>query len=126
MMKKRIYKITVFTILLLGLFISSTFAHNPPTNGKQDCGIIMGNVFYSQYYSPPQGTPAVNGSCSWVKQSNNSCGSYNYNGTNYTLYPYKYICNVPLDDYTYVALFVIGIFGFFKLRKFNLLVKPNS
>jgi hypothetical protein len=123
MRKKAYFKITTITFLFLGISLSPVLAHDPPVNGKQDCGLIVDNVFYSEYYSPPQGTPATNGSCSWIRQSNVSCGRYNYNGTNYTLYPYKFICNLPFDNYTELGLLAFGVFGFYRLRNFGYLCR---
>lgn len=105
-----------FFFTLLFVFCSLLVnAHVPPVPGATDCGTIQGGVFYSEYYDPPQGTPVSSGACSWVKQGNSSCGNYRYNGVNYTLYTYKFICNTPVDSQYYVL--GIGSFLFVVLRK---------
>lgn len=111
----------ICVVLLLFAFKSDVLAHDPPYAGKTDCGIIQSGVFYSDYYSPPSGTPASSGSCSWVKQGTNSCGTRNYGGTIYTLYTYKWICNVPLDSNIYFLVFGAVALGYLKLRR-----KPTS
>ena len=105
-------------IFLFFLFIFSgqlVQAHTPPNAGKIDCGTIQGGVFYSEYYDPPTGTPAVNGSCSWIKQGSRSCGTYCYNGVNYSLYTYIYVCNSPIDSQFY--LIGLGALSFVAIRK---------
>jgi len=113
----------VLLIIIVSQFSAS--AHVPPVNGATDCGIIQDGLFYSDYYSPPAGTPAVNGSCSWVKQGSSICAVRNYGGTNYNLYNYKWICNVPLDSNIYILMFVIAIFGYFKLYRPRNFFKAN-
>ncbi len=125
MPRNNFLSIIIFTLLLLSLFTNSALAHDPPVNGRQECGIISNNVFYSNYYSPPSGTPVTTGSCSWVKQSNTSCGTANYGGTNYTLYPYVWVCNMPLDDYAVVGLVLVAGFGYYQLRKSGFLLKQQ-
>jgi hypothetical protein len=107
-------------MLIIG-FQSIALAHDPPYAGKTDCGIIQSGVFYSDYYSPPSGTPAASGSCSWVKQGTNSCGTRNYGGTVYVLYNYKWVCNVPLDTNIYFLLFAAISLGYFKLKRKTIL-----
>jgi hypothetical protein len=119
---KKIKFILVRILVVLSLTAGiqfSVLAHDPPYEGKMDCGIIQANLFYSDYYSPPTGTPASNGACSWVKQGTSSCGTRNYGGTNYTLYTYKWICNVPLDTNIYMLMMVVIGFGYFKLYRSN-------
>jgi hypothetical protein len=106
-------------VIILGLQ-SVAFAHDPPYAGKTDCGTIQSGVFYSNYYSPPSGTPAASGSCSWVKQGTNSCGTTNYGGTVYTLYNYKWVCNLPLDTNIYCLIFGALVLGYFKIRRNNI------
>lgn len=93
-------------------------AHVPPVPGATDCGTIQGGVFYSEYYDPPAGTPVSNGACSWVKQGTRSCGTYRYNGTNYTLYNYQFICETPIDSSVYVVSIGVLLFAVFRKRKF--------
>lgn len=105
-------KSVVITVCLLILGLNSQATNN----GDIDCGVINGTKFYSNNYPPPNGIAAVNGSCSWVKQGTASCGTSNYGGTNYTLYTYKYICNVPLDGYHYLLLLSVLLVGFQSIR----------
>ncbi|MGF1923575.1 MAG: hypothetical protein ACQUHE_05310 [Bacteroidia bacterium] len=115
--------------LCISTIVSITvLAHNPPTCGQTDCGLIQGSTFYSAYYSPgnPNGTPVSAGGGIWTKTSNSSCGTYNYQGYNYTLYPYKFICALPLDTNNYLLVSGIGIFGFFKLRRRLEVVRKNG
>ncbi len=111
--------IRVLYLMTLGFFLvlCSTFQSKAatPVNGQTDCGLIMNGVFYSDAYPPP-GTPATAGSCSWVQTSSTVCAVRNYGGTNYNLYPHKYTCNLPLDDYLWLLLAGIGIIGFYRLR----------
>ena len=113
-------KVSVARLLGVLLFIvlsqTTVLAHYPPSANQQDCGLISGDLFYSEYYSPPQGTPASVGTCSWVKTSNTVCAVRNFNGTNYNLYPYRFICNMPLDTNAYACVLALGFFGFFRIR----------
>ncbi len=106
-------------IVLIAVSSSRVLAHDPPYCGKTDCGLIQGDTFYSSYYSPgnPNGTPVTAGSGTWTRTSNTSCGTYNYGGTNYTLYPHIFSCNVPLDSSSFILIIGAGILGFFQLRK---------
>ncbi|RZL32431.1 MAG: hypothetical protein EOP00_33935, partial [Pedobacter sp.] len=88
-----------------------------PVNGQTDCGLIQGNIFYSDTYAPPSGTPVTSGSCTWVRKSNTSCAIRNYGGTNYTLYPHTYTCNAPIDDYAFIMLVIVA---FFALSQFKI------
>lgn len=111
--------IATFFFSFLFLFCSLTVnAHVPPVAGATDCGAIVGSTFYSEYYDPPTGTPVSNSVCSWVKQGTRSCGSYCYNGVNYTLYNYKFICNAPLDSQIYVITIGLTLFAFLRKRVF--------
>lgn len=106
-----------FSFLLVFCSLSVN-AHVPPISGATDCGTIQGGVFYSEYYDPPLGTPVSNGACSWEKQGTKSCGTYRYNGVNYTLYNYKFICNAPLDSPVYAVSIGVLLFAVFRKRKF--------
>ena len=110
---------TLVSFLLIAVPVSSVFAHNPPSCGNTDCGLIVGNKFYSQYYTPgnPDGTPVTAGNGTWTKTSNSSCGVYRYNNVNYTLYPHKFICSTPVDTNTYYLMAGIALIGFLKLKK---------
>lgn len=88
-----------------------------PVNGQSDCGLIQGSTFYSDQYAPPYGTPAISGSCKWVRQSNTICATRNYGGTNYDLYPHKYICNAPLDDNIGLLFLTAGFFGVYWIKR---------
>ncbi|MDQ7949052.1 MAG: hypothetical protein REI78_09010 [Pedobacter sp.] len=119
-------KLIIGVVVLVAGWQSAALAHDPPYAGKTDCGIIQSGVFYSDYYSPPSGTPAASGSCSWVKQSNTPCATRNYGGTNYTLYNYKWICNAPLDSHTYILIGAALALGYFQLRRKNSLLHKHA
>ncbi len=111
--------VIVVSIVLITLSSSRALAHDPPYCGKTDCGLIVGDTFYSTYYSPgdPNGTPKTSGSGTWVQTSSTSCGTQSYGGTTYTKYPHIFSCNVPLDSSSYILMLGAGILGFFQLRK---------
>jgi hypothetical protein len=112
-----IFLISVFFTFIINFQV---FAHIPPTSGKTDCGTIQGGVFYSEYYSPPSGTPVSAGGCSWTQTSSSRCDVYNYGGQNYNLYPYKFICPMPFDTNSSIFLVTIGVLGFFRLKKYTI------
>lgn len=111
--------VVVLSVVLILVGNHSASAHNPPSCGNTDCGLIQGNTFYSAYYSPgnPNGTPVSAGGGTWIRTSNTPCGTYYYGGTNYTLYPHTFSCNLPLDTNTYLLMFGVALLGFFQLKK---------
>ena len=117
-MTKTIFR--VLSVLFFTIFANSLYAANP-VNGQSDCGLIQGNAFFSNAYPPPNGTPVSSGSCAWIRQSNSICGTGNYGGNNYNLYPHKYICSMPLDNYTVIMLAIVVCFFYTKkpLAKIN-------
>jgi hypothetical protein len=117
--KKIKFNIVWILVVLLLVIVNqfSALAHYPPSPGRQECGLVVGDTFYSDYYSPPEGTPAVNGSCMWVKMSTTKCARENYYGTYYDLYPYQWVCNMPLDSNVYFLMFGVVVFGYFKLNR---------
>ncbi|MDQ7949429.1 MAG: hypothetical protein REI78_00835 [Pedobacter sp.] len=105
----------LFFLVWMVTYSAPTLAATP-VNGQQDCGLIVSGVFYSNAYPPP-GTPAKSGTCSWTKTSNTSCGTANYGGTNYTLYPHTYICSLPLDDQLAYLVPLAGILCIWTIRR---------
>ncbi|RYG20878.1 MAG: hypothetical protein EOO07_04105 [Chitinophagaceae bacterium] len=119
MEKKSYLVVLVLSLILVIVNSTSVFAHYPPSCSKTDCGLIVGSRFYSEYYTPgnPDGTPVSAGNGTWTRTSNTSCDIYRYNNVNYTLYPHKFICAMPLDANTYYLMIGVAVIGFFKLRK---------
>lgn len=116
MVKKLRSRLSIFVISLLLLINSSNcFATN---NGDVECGTIQGSTFYTTTtYPPPNGTPVTNGACTWTKQGTASCGTGSYGGQSYTLYTYKYICNVPLDGSSYLLFGATLILAIYYLNR---------
>ena len=115
-MSKSKFRASCLLIALIFTLTSQSSLAAPPVNGQNDCGLIQGNTFYSDTYSPPNGTPATSGSCSWVRQSNNVCAVRNYDKTSYNLYPHTYICNMPFDDYVGILVGAVALLGFYSIR----------
>jgi len=105
----------LFLVLVLAIFNNSSRAANP-VNGQNDCGLIQGATFFSNAYPPPNGTPVTSGSCTWVRLNNTVCGTGNYGGTNYNLYPHRYVCSMPLDDYALIMLALVASVALVHLR----------
>ncbi len=122
----KISRFLKYFFAIISILFSSAVWGATPVNGQNDCGLIQGGIFYSDAYGPPAGTPAVSGSCSWVKMSNTVCAVRNYGGTNYDLYPHTYICSMPFDDHAFLLVVLSIVLGFYWITKLNApIFKPN-